>query len=277
MPFGKALSELREAEVYPTDAPGLTVREGTQYLPRTHITMLENVFQHRTAPENDFEREQHLRQLTNALERMPKGQKHLDPILVKQVDNFWLCIDGHHRMSAYEKRGIGEVPVSVFAGSIDEAIQVAGAENLKAKLMLSHRDRSNLAWRLTTAEIGTKKSVVEKSGISDGTVAKMRRLRKKLIEEGYKPENLTYAQAQDAAKGQLRERGGNEWEERMLAECEDKLKRAFGKTAHKNSTFIAAAIENIYPSIIDTIIDRNAADYREQIEYIFKEIDEGVL
>jgi len=235
--------------------------------------MLENVFQHRSTSEDDYDREQHLKHLNNALVRMQEGEKELDPILVMQVDYFWLCIDGHHRLAAYNACRVEEVPVKIFTGSVDEAIEVAGAENLKAKLSLNQRDRRNVAWKLTTAEIGSKRSVVEKSGVSDGTVAKMRRLRKELIEKGFKPEELDWVQAQDANEGRLGERGGDEWQDQMIEAFENKLKKAFGKHVHRNRTFISTAVYNLYPSLIRTIIEDHVIDHREQVEGIFEECD----
>lgn len=275
LPFGKALKVLREAEELPSDAGGLMEREGRKYLPRAAITTIENVFQHRSGSEDDYDREQHLKQLNNALSRMQDGQKELDPILVMQVDYFWLCIDGHHRLAAYEASDVEEVPVEIFTGTVDEAISVAGAENLKAKLSLSGRDRSNVAWKLTAAQIGSKRSVVEKSGVSDGTVAKMRRVRNELVEKGFKPAELDWVQAQDANEGRLGERGGDEWQDHMIEAFENKLKRTFGKNVHKNRTFISTAIGNLYPSLIEIIIEDHVIDYRAQAEGIFAEYDQG--
>ena len=145
--------------------------------------------------------------------------------------------------------------------------------NLKAKLSLTPRDRSNVAWKLTSAQIGSKRSVVEKSGVSDGTVAKMRRVRKELIEKGFKPEELDWMQAQDANEGRLGERGGDEWQDEMIEAFENKLKRAFGKNVHRNRSFISTAISNLYPSLVSTIIEDHVIDHRVQVESIFEEYD----
>ena len=277
LPFGKALQVLREAEELPSNAEGLTERNGRKYLPRNTITVLENVFQHRTSAEDDYDREQHIKQLNAALTRMPEGEKELDAILVTQIDNFWICVDGHHRLVAYAANNIEEIPVRIFAGSVDEAIETAGAENLKAKLSLNDRDKYNVAWKLSAAQIGSKKSVVEKSGVSDGTVAKMRRLRKQLIEKGFKPEEMDYAQAKDANAGKLGERSGDEWEDHMVEAFENKLKRALGKHVHRNRSFISTALHNVYPTLVEAIVEDHAIDHRSQIESIFQEYDSEMI
>lgn len=136
MPFGKALEALTEAEKLPSPhAPSQSQRE--VLLATTDIVTIESVFQHRDVAAGKYDSESHIRTLTNVLKALPADQRRLDPILVVPIDSSWICIDGHHRLEAYKKAGVSEVPAEVFTGGIRQAVIVAGEANSKTKLPMS--------------------------------------------------------------------------------------------------------------------------------------------
>jgi hypothetical protein len=279
MPFGTALAALLEAEVLPTmasptsPAKALTPR-------RDEIVTIESVFQHRSNAtsqsdgERDYESDRHIKEMATALRNMPAGEKRLDPILVKSIDNAWVCVDGHHRLKAYDMAGVQDIPARAFAGSVKEAVVKAGAENSKAKLPMTMRDRMNTAWRITAAQIASKHNTAVSAGVSDGTVATMRRLWKRLSEAELNPADFDYYEARELDKGGNIGERGEDWEEQQVARIENALFKVFGKSVHRNREFHARALENRYPSLIGMIIERNACEYREQIELILKEEEE---
>ena len=273
MSFGAALEELREADELPTKAKPPTETDGRLFLDLTEIIRIEVAFQPRTFVENDYEYEQHLRALTEALKRKPRGSQWLDPVLVKEIDQHWVCIDGHHRLDAYAEANIDRVQVEIFEGTVNEAVVLAGEENNKAKRNLSPKDRLEYAWRLTAAEIGSKREVVTRSGTSDGTVSRMRRIRRKLEELGRKPDRFTYPQAQDVLEPKDNPMDEQEWKTKAIAKLSNTLRRTFGKSAHKNRGLLAEALQETYPSVVQTIIEDYALEHRETIEYLFKEHD----
>ena len=274
MSFGMALKKLRQADELPSNAKQPIESNGRRFLNLIEITRVETVFQPRTFVENDYEQEQHLRALTEALKRKPRGSKWLDPVVIKEIDHYWVCIDGHHRLDAYAKAKIEFVHVDIFLGTVDEAVVFAGEENNKAKRNLSQQDRLEFAWRLTTTGIGSKGEVIARSGVSDGTVAKMRRMCRELKKQKRKPDSLTYPQAIDAINQNEELISEVEWTVKAVAEFANRLRRAFGKSGHKNRSILSEALQEAYPSVIATIIENYALDHRETIEYLFKEHDQ---
>lgn len=78
----------------------------------------------------------------------------LEPIIVWWSGKRWIAIDGHHRIEAYrrldrERKGkLGNIPVTVFEGTLGAAISRAIELNTRDKLPMTHSDKSNAAWRL---------------------------------------------------------------------------------------------------------------------------------
>lgn len=99
-----------------------------------------------------------------------------------------IVIDGHHRLEAYRRFGWrGKVPALVYSCSLSEARKLALEENAKTRLPMTPQERKNAVWRLicTHDENGpvySKSEVVALRLASDGTIAKMRRIRQQLIE-----------------------------------------------------------------------------------------------
>lgn len=92
-------------------------------------------------------------------------------------------IDGHHRIDAYRQVGIRvAVPVTVFDGTLDEAMAHSAASNSKDKLPMSMNDKMNSAWRLVVLTNWSKVKIMGPTGVSKGTIDNMRLAKAKLLE-----------------------------------------------------------------------------------------------
>jgi len=106
----------------------------------------------------------------------------------------------------------------VPSGTEEEAVLLALEDNAKARLPMTAQEKSNAAWRLVRVGYGySKADICIATGISDGTVAKMRRTRRVLIEEGADlPE--TWWQAMQAAKGYTQEDTTDDMRDEIIEE-----------------------------------------------------------
>jgi hypothetical protein len=104
-----------------------------------------------------------------------KGE--LDPIIIIKIGGQWVCVDGHHRLAAYRAvKWKGTIACEWFPGTVAEATDVSLLKNEVAKLPIRQADRFEEAWRRTVMGRGSKSQVVAITGVSDGTVALMRRI-----------------------------------------------------------------------------------------------------
>lgn len=126
-----------------------------------------------------------------------------------------IVIDGHHRLEAYRRFGWrGKVPARVYSCSLEEARKLALEENAKTRLPMTPQERMNAVWTLScfhdeNGPVYSKKEIVALRLASDGTVAKMRRTRQKLIEAG-EPLPDTWLEAMEMLNG-LRQ-SDEEWD-----------------------------------------------------------------
>lgn len=126
--------------------------------------------------------EDHVRGLVEALQA---GQI-LDPMTVwKRKEGDYVVVDGHHRHEAYCRcKFTKAVPVVVHEGSESQAMLLALAENTKTKLPMTKTERENAAWRLTCSELTfSKAKTAAATGVSARTVARMRAIKRKLLEQ----------------------------------------------------------------------------------------------
>lgn len=145
------------------------------------IAKAESVFQPRTLQGRMREDMAHLKTLAGAV-GTPEKPKFLDPITVWWGGDRWFVIDGHHRIEAYQQVGIrAAVPVTIFTGTLDEAMAHSSASNSKDKLPMSMNDKRNAAWRLVVLTDWSKTKIMDATGISKGTVDNMRTVKAKLF------------------------------------------------------------------------------------------------
>lgn len=112
----------------------------------------------------------------------------LDPLTVWKdpASSDLVVVDGHHRLAAYRQIGwTKKVPVVIHSCDLDRARLMALEENGKTHLPLTPDERADAAWSLVCLgnDAYSKSVIVKATGVSDGTVAKMRRTRKALIEQ----------------------------------------------------------------------------------------------
>ena len=130
--------------------------------------------------------DEHVDGLVKALKRS-KGP--LDPIVVASFGDLWVALDGHHRLAAYKAlKWSKPVPVSVLElklrgrERVQEAMLASAGLNHKDKLRMTPKDKTNQAWRMTVGFPDlSKERVVSATGVSQTTVANMRKARDVLL------------------------------------------------------------------------------------------------
>lgn len=193
----------------------------------------------------------HVRELA----RTPKSGHPLDPVIVLWAGNGFVLIDGHHRLAAYRFAKWREpIPVSVYPGSLEEAMGHAGKLNSGEKLPMTSREKKALAWKLTIHTKLSKERVRLASGMSDGFVASMRRVYRQLIEKQGMPTSevtlLSWPEAQKKARGDSSEAELIDWDEKTEQAAQDmanRILKAIGKQGQQNHEALARALE-IYDS-----------------------------
>lgn len=111
------------------------------------------------------------------LERAIGINGELDPPLVIKLGKSFVCVDGAHRLKAYEAAKWREtIKCEWFAGTLQEAVKESMARNKKDRLNVPQADRLEQAWKWVLLEWGSKKQIKQLCGVGDGTVALMRRV-----------------------------------------------------------------------------------------------------
>lgn len=220
-----------------SDAPEVTE------LSVSGIEVVENVFQHRS--DNQAGSGQHIDSLVKSL-RNRKGVA-LDPIVVFWVGDGWVLVDGHHRVNAYVEHGRTEpVPVSVFRGTLDEAICEALRGNSRDKLAMGQREKSEAAWRLVVGTNLRTFQIVESSTISKVTIIKMKKARDEIRQKWPEtnPASLSWDDARNF-KGALspEKEVDDQWLEKQAKDIADRLVRTFGNRLGAQHEILWRALE----------------------------------
>lgn len=223
-----ALEERQGSEPAPAGLP--------DHLPPKAIKRLEALFQPRALAES------HLSELRQVLGRGAV----FDPLLIFQVGTDPYVIDGHHRLTAYERAKVtAPVPVRYFAGTVRAAMVEAGALNHKAKLPMDNQARVNRAWRLVLLGGFSKREESEGSGVSESQVAKMRRAKKELGDAAGQYE--TWWRAHRAFMGlptaTLDDDELEAWIERQAGDYALRLRQQFGSKLTDNIEVAARTLE----------------------------------
>jgi hypothetical protein len=206
------------------------------------IELIEGIFQHRSG--NQASSGQHRDALVRSL-RSRKGVP-LDPLVVFWVGDKWVMVDGHHRHQAYEENGRSDpVPVTVFPGTLDEAIGEALRGNSRDKLVMGKREKSEAAWRLVIGTDLRSHQIVESSTMSKVTIYKMNKVRDAMREEWPNTvlADLSWIVARDY-EGLIPEQViDDEWQEKQAKEIANRLVRTFGGSLGKQPEILWRAIE----------------------------------
>jgi hypothetical protein len=101
------------------------------------------------------------------LKRRMGTKGELDPILVVKLGRYWVCVDGHHRLEAYEQRQWqGTIKAEWFAGTVREAVAESLRRNEVDKLEISSKDRFEAAWQRTVLGWGSPPEVSLEANVS---------------------------------------------------------------------------------------------------------------
>ena len=227
----------------------------------TDIEMRPEVFQFRRVEVD----ERHVDDLAGVL----KCGNALDPLTLWRdpTSQRLVVVDGHHRVAAYKQAGWQKkVPVVVYSCSLEEARLLALQENGKTRLPLTNEERMDAAWSLVCLDCPSysKRTIVEHTGVSDGTVAKMRRTRKELLGpqlDGVLPDHWWRALAM--LKGTEDREYTEEDRQAMIdakaAQLDDKIGKALG---HMASHQIEAACDVVAKRLgrqgLRVLFDRHA-------------------
>lgn len=155
-------------------------------LPRSlHLSAIltaQELFQFRTP--TDVESRQHIHEMSRSVH----DGKPLDAVMVWWGGRGWYCIDGHHRLVAYEMGNWDKsipVPVTTFRGSPVQAMLRALRSNAPGKLTMSKQQKIQAAWELvitTTAAEASADAIARASTISERYIFSMRKVKKTLLE-----------------------------------------------------------------------------------------------
>jgi len=101
----------------------------------------------------------------------------LDAPVVIKIGGRWVCVDGHHRIEAYNRASRrAAIKCIWFGGTVHEAVDEAMRLNGKDRLNVSQQDRLERAWELVVLGKHSKAEIVKLCGVGEGSVAYMRRI-----------------------------------------------------------------------------------------------------
>lgn len=219
-------------------------------LPLNGIRKAFSVFQPRHLNEVDhtIASEGHICELVEALQN--SNGEHLDPITVYWSGQAYRIIDGHHRHEAYlryyNQRPAQLVPVAVFEGSLEEAIQKAVEMNSKNHLPLTKEERLDRAWLLVVTDIGSKRSIARSCKVGTATVATMRLRLREMAEansESYLENALELSWAEAKASVRKAPTHDNDWKEAAAKTLALRLGKNYGKRLAQHPEITARALE----------------------------------
>lgn len=127
----------------------------------------------------------HVKALKRVIENT---KKELDPPVVIKIGRQWVCVDGHHRVKAYNN-AVWTRPIKChwFGGTVQEAVDESIRLNSKDRLNVPKRDLAEAAWKLVLFGKHSKQQIVELCSVAEGTVASMRRAKRLYYAEGSDP------------------------------------------------------------------------------------------
>jgi hypothetical protein len=231
------------------------------------IRLWPKVFQHRRP--KDYAGKAHIAKLADAIRRSKAAT--LDPLTVWWDGKAWACVDGHHRHAAYVKAAVASdhsIPVQAFEGTVEEAMALAASANSRDKLAMTSAEKSNAAWRMVVVTQASKATVAKAAGVSESTVANMRRVRSQLdargsvetddltLRAGVDYRDLGWPEAKRLAEGREAVDFDREAaDEKKAQDMASSLLRAIGDEGRKYPFVLARALE-IYDSRLEaTLMD----------------------
>jgi frataxin-like iron-binding protein CyaY len=206
-----------------------------------------DTFQWRVTKYNKIASDEHIRTLVRVLKSTGES---FQPLLVYPIGKRFVVIDGHHRLSAYRKaRWKKPIPITVFEGSLDKARLAALEANIRDKLPLSKLEKTEAAWKLVNDNKLSKAQIVKLGLASDGTVAVMRKVRKKLVDDGKEPSRLSWVEARRSGI-EFKSDDAEDWKEKKAQKIVDALLKAkIGQGLAKDPEVTALALWKLNPNL----------------------------
>lgn len=226
---------------HPEDHPELLLRRSIKLRPE--------VFQQRSPAR--FNSDAHIRELMQVI----RVGRMLDALVVWWDGRGWTCLDGHHRMAAYQRvpNIDAMVPVRVFVGSPDAALAFSARSNTRAKLQMSANEKGTAAWRLVVLSSGMSKTEqAEATTVSERQISYMRKAKGMLLLKGASLEalaTLSWGQARLQAEGRQAVDWDNDEEDKRAEAMALTLRKALGPTAERQPELFAKAVEKFSPML----------------------------
>ncbi len=160
-------------------------------------------------------------------------------------------LDGHHRFAAYTRlEWAAPIKVLRHEGPLHQVKLIALRENTKARLPMSPKERADAAWRLTCEQFEdgsfgySKKELAEATGVSERTVANMRKTHRNLADLGRNMPR-SWAAAIEMAKGKEFGEMTDDEREQWIAAKAAELDKYIGKYVAEYSRRCPEAVQQV--------------------------------
>ena len=193
-----------------------------------------------------------------------------EPVTVLWNGRDWTCLDGHHRLEALKgalKVSTTEtVGVSVFRGSVEDAMLRSSRGNSRDKLAMSKSEKAAQAWRMFLMGAWRRREIADACNVTTRTVERMA---KAVRELGTTPDGL--AALRDRPWGDVQRQllpGGNDDEPLAL---EEKLALRIAKQA----VALGKAIRDSSPMVVGAALLEHDPDFALEVaRYVRRKVDE---
>lgn len=229
--------------------------------PLSRLQVAPRAFQFRIREDRGHEKEYHVRQLVQALDRQ---EGYFDPLLLFAVDRDRFVLDGHCRLQAYLRAGLeadAEIPVRYFQGKFSEALTRPVSENSKRKLALTQRERLEAAWKLVCFDEERRnyslRQIARAAGCGKSTVGNMRQVLRDAEGLAEDPRKETW---KEVKRGQKETQEVDpDWEERRAAEWRREIRQLLGDKPNDTPGCFFRALQEGYPQLIPQMVPREWA------------------
>ena len=193
-----------------------------------------------------------------------------EPVVVLWNGRDWTCLDGHHRLEALKgelKVGMtATVGVSVFRGSVEDAMLRSSRGNSRDKLPMSKSEKAAQAWRMFLMGAWRRREIADACNVTTRTVERMA---KAVRELGTTPDGL--AALRDRPWGDVQRQllpGGNDDEPMAL---EEKLSLRITKQA----VALGRAIRDSSSMVVGAALLEHDPDFALEVaRYVRRMVDE---
>lgn len=194
-------------------------------------------------------------------------------------DGKFYVLDGHHRFEAYTRLEWSD-PINVLRheGPLHEVKLIALRENTKARLPMSPKERADAAWRLTCEQFEdggfsySKKELAEATGVSERSVANMRKTYRTLEGLG-RTHPRSWAAAIELAKGkefgEMTEDEREQWIEAKAAELDKYIGKPIAEYSKRCPEAVQLVLERRMGKEFEAMIDYCAKASEDEEDFPF--------